>query len=139
MLMTDLAVRGIERELGGSETGEVPDRATVPRSLVPASRITDSERAERREEPTVLPYRTEHRSGERAELGLEAVGRVGHLDANRPVERLCLPLIEGGEEVVLVVEVLVDERSSDLGTRRNRPHRDRPGPTLGEEVAGDIE
>ncbi len=107
--------------------------------MITASRITDSERAEGREEPTVLPHRTEHRTGERAELGLEAVGRVGDLHANRPVERLRLPLIEGGEEVMLVVEVLVHERSSDLRTLGNRPHRDRPGPTLGEEVTGDVE
>ena len=67
--------------------------------------------------------RTEHCPGERTELGLETLGRLGDLGANRPVQPLRLPLVHGRQEVVLVVEVLVDERSRDL--RRAR----RPSPS----------
>src|SRR5690606_27989725 len=50
-----------------------------------------------------------------------------------------LPPVERGEAVVLVGEVLVDERPGDLGTLRDAAHRHARRPVLGHQALGDVE
>ena len=52
---------------------------------------------------------------------------------------LGLALVDGGEELAPVGEVLVDERSAHTGVLRDRLHRDRRDVARGDERDGGVE
>ena len=140
--MTERAVRrSMPKSLRG-EVGEVADGAPVAAALVLArAPSVGAGLPQRREERGVLLDGVEGGADEGPQLGLEA--RRGAASTWTRIcrsSRSCLPPVEGHEEVVLVGEVLVDERPGHPGPRRRpMPIVMRVGTDLGDQRLRHVE
>ena len=106
----------IEPVVGDGEFGEVVDRSTVPRSAFAAADWAGSGITQRHEHRAPTIHGVEEPAGERPHLGFEAA--AGLLDEcdQLSIDPFRFSPIQLDEQIVAVVEMLVDERPSDLGT-----------------------
>ena len=106
--------------------------------LVAERPVPAAGRSQRGEHVSALGGGAQRAPDEGAEHAIESVGSTD-LDGQLAVQVLGLALVDGGEELAPVGEVLVDERSAHAGVLRDRLHRDRRDVARRDERDGGIE
>ena len=115
---------------------------TVRRSRVRRSRPCVGLRADAAqwgEEHTVLLGCRQGSLDEGAELALEGVLRFGDDTSHRAIETSGFPVVQGGEQIVLVGEVLVEQGAGDSRSMGDGTHGDRAWTVLEHQHARDVE
>ncbi len=129
----------VDAEVGFGEFGEVLHGAAVARSPVAPCVGLRADAAQWGEEHTVLLGCRQGSLDEGAELALEGVLSFGDDASHRAIETSGFPVVQGGEQIVLVGEVLVEQGAGDSRSMGDGTHGDRAWTVLEHQHARDVE